>query len=272
MSAAPTTRRRYVSVVGLAAAAGTSGCLGGGTELPCGEAEPPSAAFRERDDEATPRLIAHRGCAEQYPENTRYAFERVAPYVDSIELDVRRCGSGEIVVFHDETLGRVTSCEGAVSDTPYETLDSCSVGCLDEGVPRLVDAFETIPTDVEVNVELKEQGLAEDVSDVAAAFDHDVLVSSFDPDTLSAVAEIDPSLPLGLVTNANLARSLEAAREIGCSYLHPRHDLRDLPEVVVDARDSGIEVNPWTIATERSAARAIELDVAGLIIDRLDVV
>lgn len=36
-------------------------------------------------------MIAHRGCADQYHENTRTAFERSVAHVDAVEIGVRRC-------------------------------------------------------------------------------------------------------------------------------------------------------------------------------------
>jgi len=48
------------------------------------------------------QVIGHRGCADVYPENTVRAVTRAANFLDAVEVDVRRCGSGELVVFHDE--------------------------------------------------------------------------------------------------------------------------------------------------------------------------
>ena len=49
-------------------------------------------------------------------ENTLVAIERAAPDADMIELDVRRCGSGELVAIHDPDLDRVTGATGRVAD------------------------------------------------------------------------------------------------------------------------------------------------------------
>src|SRR5688572_4781777 len=53
-----------------------------------------------------PLIFAHRGARRQAPENTIAAFQRAVELgCDGIELDVQRCQSGEIVVFHDQKLG-----------------------------------------------------------------------------------------------------------------------------------------------------------------------
>lgn len=54
------------------------------------------------------RLIAHRGFAATAPENTIAAVQSAADHADAVEFDVQRCGSGELVVIHDDTIDRVT--------------------------------------------------------------------------------------------------------------------------------------------------------------------
>jgi glycerophosphoryl diester phosphodiesterase len=57
-----------------------------------------------------PLVIGHRGVRGDRPENTLAAFEHAGDQgADGIELDVRTCGSGELVVIHDPTLKRVSS-------------------------------------------------------------------------------------------------------------------------------------------------------------------
>jgi glycerophosphoryl diester phosphodiesterase len=47
------------------------------------------------------QLVAHRGFDKQYSANTVAAVERAIQNADMVELDIRRCASGELV------LGRV---------------------------------------------------------------------------------------------------------------------------------------------------------------------
>jgi glycerophosphoryl diester phosphodiesterase len=48
------------------------------------------------------RLIAHRGFDAQYSANTVAAVEQAIPAADMVELDIRRCASGELVVAHND--------------------------------------------------------------------------------------------------------------------------------------------------------------------------
>ncbi len=109
------------------------------------------------------RLIAHRGFAATAPENTIAAVQSAAEYADAVEFDVRRCGSGELVVIHDETVDRVTGGVGAVADSSLEELQSLTVLQSGERVPTLEEMLEVVPPSVEINLEMKELDIAADV-------------------------------------------------------------------------------------------------------------
>lgn len=56
-----------------------------------------------------PLIIAHRGYRACYPENTLCAFAHSLGRCDMIELDVQLSRDGEVVVFHDDELGRTSN-------------------------------------------------------------------------------------------------------------------------------------------------------------------
>lgn len=217
------------------------------------------------------RLVAHRGFADRYPENTLRAFRAAGGVADWIELDARRCGSGEVVVYHDERLGRLTGASGRVAETPWESLRTLDVLDSDEGIPRLDDALAAIPPAVGVNVELKERGLADDVLAVADRFDHDLLVSSFDPEALRETRRADPSVPLAFVTR-QATGAVDTARELSCEFLHPTLDACLGTDLVERSHGGGLEVNAWTVTTRGEADALREVGVDGLVVDSPDVV
>ena len=50
-------------------------------------------------------VIGHRGASGYVTENTLESIQKALDLnVDGIEIDVQRCASGEIVVFHDKKL------------------------------------------------------------------------------------------------------------------------------------------------------------------------
>lgn len=71
----------------------------------------------------TPKIVAHRGHTEDFPENTLPAFQAALEHgADAIELDVQFCRDGTPVAFHDEHLDRLTGTEGALAHQEFEEL------------------------------------------------------------------------------------------------------------------------------------------------------
>lgn len=110
-------------------------------------------------------VAAHRGWSAAYPENSMIAFQKAAELgVDQIELDIRITKDGELVVFHDETVDRVSNGTGKVRDFTLAELQQLDIG-IKRGeefagtrVPTLVEFLELIKTlpDMTVDFELKE--------------------------------------------------------------------------------------------------------------------
>ena len=222
------------------------------------------------------RPIAHRGCMAQHPENTLAAFRQSAGAVEMIETDVRRCGSGELVLFHDETLDRVTDRTGAVAETPLAELDAASVLGSEESVPRLEELFEVVPPDVGLNLELKGRDVARETTELAAEHDHEVLVSSFHPSDVRTAADAGAETALLLYSGEtepaefDVGEALDVAGEIGCAAVHPSVALCVETDIVDEAHARGMAVNAWTADSESAVERLRERGVDGVVIDNCD--
>ena len=265
------TRRAVLRRGGaLAAATGSvalAGCAGRETGGPGADG----------DGSADPPLIAHRGFAAEHPENTVAAIEAATAAVDRIELDVRRCGTGELVAFHDPTLDRVTGAAGRVSETPYERLANLSVEGSGEPVPTLADALDAVPADAWVMLDLKERGVAADAVETALNRPHGLAVTADTPATIEAVRAVDADVPiiygvresiparllrplipagiggLGLPRWAyppqDVAGMIETASGLGCAAVSPRYELCLRTDLVSRARDADLRVLPWTVGS-----------------------
>lgn len=91
------------------------------------------------------KIVAHRGFAGAYPENTMIAMQSAVDRgIRYLELDVQLSKDLVPVVFHDETLERTTGGTGSVLDMEWSELSKISAGEPD----RLSDKFanETIPS------------------------------------------------------------------------------------------------------------------------------
>lgn len=194
-------------------------------------------------------IIAHRGFAGVYPENTPTAMRRATRDADAVELDVMPTRDGEVVVFHDEEPGRLTDAPPDLRDRkvwewPYEDLRCLEVLDSGETVPRLSAVLDAVPADITINVELKNPGTAdvqrtrklddgelaaargrwrpfvERVLETAADYPHDLLLSSFYEGALAAVRSVDPGVPLAAVFWDSPEEGLAIARRHDCEAVH----------------------------------------------------
>ena len=150
---------------------------------PAGEPEPiPPGGGRGVSTKSNPWLdrrilnIAHQGGEHEAPSNTMFAFkEAVRKGADVLEMDVQLTKDGEIVVFHDRTVGnRTNSPDRAVNDmtlAEVQALDAAADWPEHRGkaatdpdfrIPTLRAVLEEFPTEL-INIEIK--GLAPDSTD-----------------------------------------------------------------------------------------------------------
>ena len=148
-------------------------------------------------DSAGPLVVGHRGGrGAGWPrENTLAAFEQArAEGARAIELDVRTCRTGEVVVHHDPTT---------------RSLDELRA----EGVPTLAAALAwAVERDVAVNVEMKHDVpsrliLLDRLRPILRRAQGDILLSSFDPLLLAGAAVAFPALRRALSPRAFSART-----------------------------------------------------------------
>lgn len=91
-------------------------------------------------------ILAHRGSHGDLPENTLSSFKKAFEEgADGVELDVRPISDGTLVVFHDETLERMTGRKGRVTNLKLTELKSINVHGR-EKIPLLKEALNLIET------------------------------------------------------------------------------------------------------------------------------
>jgi len=197
--------------------------------------------------------IAHRGCGAHGPENTVRAVVAAAARLPAVEVDVRRCGSGEVVTFHDERVDDHTDGTGRVADLPYATLRELGVDGTDEPIPLFADVVDAVPAGVTLQVELKEPGLALDVRGTLAEQDRSkVRLSSFSAPALAEVARSDWDPETGLLFGDAPAANIDLAAVLRCENVHPHTDLCLDGDVVERAREQGFRVFAWGLSETTS--------------------
>ena len=215
------------------------------------------------------RTIGHRGCAAQFPENTVRAVRGSAPHVDAVEIDVRRCGTGELVVFHDETVDRLTAASGRVEELSFDELSSLSVDNSDATIPSLAAVLDAVPVGTGINVEVKHGGMCEEVCSLVESVDNDVWVSSFDADAVAAFR--GTPVPTAYLFGDSFEGNIEAALDLGCEFVHPHYEAVDARRVE-RAHERGLGVNAWTVPTAEAVGRLRDAGVDGVIVDTWEIV
>lgn len=220
-------------------------------------------------------LLAHRGASTDAPENTLDAFaEAVRQGADGVELDAMVCGSGEVVVCHDERLERLARLPWEVSTTPYWKLQRADVGSplgfAPARIPLLEEVLEALPAHFLVNIELKcdrfdDGGLAAKVAELVTRrhLAERVVVSSFNPLCLFRLAAAAPSLRRGFLIDPDKPWKPQAyvlTPLVSSHSVHPYHEACT-PERVADWNAAGLRVAVWTVD---DPARGRELEAMGV--------
>lgn len=229
-------------------------------------------SMTETTDDSDVRVIGHRGCADQYPENTVLAMERASPHVDMVEIDVQRCASGELVVFHDDDLDRLTGGSGPVAETDWEVLENLTVLDSDQTIPLLSEILDAVPAATGVNIELKHDGMARDVLEATDGVENELLYSSFSVSALRELRSESEAIDLALVIGDASGTPIQTADSLDCVAIHPNYDLVLSTEFRRTAHDNGFAVNTWTVDDADTASRLIDAGVDGLFVDRWDIV
>ncbi|HXX66444.1 MAG TPA: glycerophosphodiester phosphodiesterase family protein [Polyangiaceae bacterium] len=226
-----------------------------------------------------PFVVGHRGGRGEGwpPENTLEAFERARQQgARAVELDVRTSAEGEAVVFHDPTMTRMTSGRDSrrVVDIPLGQLRAVDLGA-GSRIPTLVDvlAWARSPG-IGVNVEVKyDVPNRTDVVRAAARAmrqcDTDVLISSFDPFMLAAVAALAPAVPRALLTHAGQPRWAGAVQALLRPPLVSAMHLErtQVGSGSIAGKYRALRIGIWTVNSQLEAVDFVRRGAAWIISD-----
>ncbi|QLH84592.1 glycerophosphodiester phosphodiesterase [Halosimplex pelagicum] len=194
-------------------------------------------------------LVAHRGCPDHGPENTARAVAAAAARLPAVEVDLRRCGSGELVAAHDERVDGFTDGTGRVADLDLAAVRDLRVDGSDEPVATFAEILDAVPAGVTLQVELKEPGLWRDVRAALAADDRsNVRLSSFSAPALAEIARSEWEPETGLLFGDHPVANLDLAAALDCANVHPHARLCLDPggrALVERAHDAGFGVYAW---------------------------
>lgn len=234
----------------------------------------------------TARPIAHRGlhdASKGVIENSISAARAAIAAGFGVECDVQLTADGELVVFHDDMLERLTAGSGAVATHKSSELRRLRLRGGADAIPSFSEFLAAIGGRTPIVVEIKsafdgDTAAAQRTAQALARYDGPVAIESFDPDQIAFLRARAAALgiahrPLGIVGEAQYSEAdwpqlTAAQREELTQFLHYKRTLpdflswnmRDLPNAIpLLLRDAlGIPVTAWTVRTPEMAARARE--------------
>lgn len=148
------------------------------------------------------KYIAHRGLHdEESPENSLSAFEKAIEKGYVIELDVQQIADGNVVVFHDTSLSRMTGQDGYLKNLILEDLSACYLEGTKETIPTLQQVLDLVdgrtPIIIEIKNSLKVGKLESATLEILKNYKGQFAIMSFNPYVLSWFKENAPEILRG---------------------------------------------------------------------------
>jgi len=218
-----------------------------------------------------PLVIGHRGAMGHETENTLPSIQKAMDLgVDMIEIDVFKIKSGEIVVFHDDKLDRLTNAPGSIED--YYIVDLMKV--IVEGghkIPMLQDILKLIDNKVALNIELKGVGTADKVNHIMEYYiekknwsPDNFIISSFNWNELKEMRKYNPNVTIAVLTEEDPVDAIPVAKELNAVAINPYFKNLDL-EKANEIRDAGFKIYTWTVNEPADIEAMKRIAVDGII-------
>ena len=255
----------------------------------------PEHSFTQTD---RPLVIAHRGGAGQWPENTLHAFRNaIESGADALEFDVHATSDGKLVVIHDATVDRTTDGSGRVDGMTWAALQELDAGyhwTPDGGasfpyrgmglkVPTLAEVLSTLP-DARMIIELKavSDAARERFSNAIGASPNPErkVIASFQGESVKYIRDNNPGIATSSTAGEVLLFWVLNTARLGFAFVPEGETMqvppsfRDLTMVnarfVSGAHRHNVDVYVWTINEEADMKRLIDHGVDGIITDYPD--
>jgi glycerophosphoryl diester phosphodiesterase len=209
------------------------------------------------------RPVAHRGlhdAAGGVIENTPSAFSAAIAANYAIECDIQISADGEAMVFHDQTLERLTEGSGRLDAMSAADLRRVPFRKTGDRMITLGELCELVADRAILLVEIKSRfdgdlRLVKRAAEVLAGHRGRVALMSFDPAPIAALRTLAPDLPRGIVAERRYTHPewspLSARTKRALAYF--QHALQSRPQFIA------YSVNDLASAIPRLARNVLRL-------------
>ena len=223
-----------------------------------------------------PLIIGHRGAMGYIAENTLPSIEKAIDLgVNGVEVDVFRCASGELVVFHDKTLEKLTNATGYIEALDIDSIQKIEVL---EGytIPTLEEVLDLIKGRIFINIELKGSQTAIKTNEILNNYLKNnewsldkFLISSFDWDELKVFRKVNMKAPVAVITEDDPLDAIPVALELNAVAINP--DYKTLNSFnIKKIKEKELKIYPWTLNEIDDINKMIDFQVDGIITDYPD--
>ncbi|MCF8541015.1 MAG: glycerophosphodiester phosphodiesterase [Aurantimicrobium sp.] len=229
----------------------------------------------------TPLLLSHRGNMPGFVENTLGGFTAaLASGADILESDVHVSRDGVAMLFHDESLERLTGDHRRVRDVSSDELRALDLGA-GEGVPSLEEVLVALPS-ARFNLDMKSPDAPHATASVITRLNaHDrVLLASFSGKNRRKVHRLMPEVATSVSAGQFVA--IVFAAKLGLAGLMKRLAGRatamQIPtralgmdtataRFIALAQRCGVRVEYWVINDEANMRLLLKRGADGLVTD-----
>lgn len=227
----------------------------------------------------TARPVAHRALHDAgrgVIENTPSAVDAAFARNYAIEVDIQLSADGEAMVFHDDTLERLTTGTGFAKDFTVAQLQATPLKGTSDRMMTLTELLVRVAGRVPLVIELKshfngDTAIAARAAELLSTYDGPAALMSFDPDLVTASRLHAPGIPRGITMEHRYddpewdVLTPEQKFAWGNLLHFPRtrpdfiaHYVKELPSAAVSLarRTTGLPILTWTVRTPEDRATA----------------
>jgi len=218
---------------------------------------------------------AHRGASEYAPENTLSSFYLgLLQGANAIETDVQRTKDGVLVLFHDDTLDRVSDGHGKVCEYTLQELKELKIrgNVTTNFYDKIVTFREFLECfakyDINFAIELKTAGLEADVLAMAEEFGIMVKTTftSFEFEYIRNIKAINKEARIGWLIDCPEEDDIKELLHIGGEEIAPKAQ-NISAQLIAKWRNEGLGVRAWGVYNVALMKDMCKLGVDGMTVN-----
>ena len=194
--------------------------------------------------------------------------------VDGIEIDVFKSKNGEIVVYHDPFLSRLSNSDEFIEQISLDSIKKIELkGGL--SIPTLKEVIDVVPEKIFLNIELKGSNTALETNEIIIEYLREFnlppskfIISSFRWDELKKFRDLNKDIPMAILVDSlyKIDNAIKLAKEINAIALNPNNKFIT-KKIVNKIQSNNIKVFPYTINAPKNIKRMKLMGVDAIITD-----